>query len=130
MRANRKHAVAPDSLVTENIPRGRDHYVPAPDYFREPRPGLGPLGPRTIARAPVWSGTRRALGDEAIAMRKRGEIAADSNREAIRILCARFVDKNGNPINPKNVFDSLVIRRKFEGKSSKESGEVRAKIAK
>ena len=64
----------------------------------------------------TWTGTKRALGDKALAMYHRGEINAKSAKDAVRIVCAQHTDQNGNPIDPKNVMDNLKIRNKFEGK--------------
>lgn len=68
------------------------------------------------ARLPRWKGTLRALGDEAVAKWKRGEIKADTPQQAIRKLCSLHLDKNGKRIKAKSVIDNLGIRRKAEGK--------------
>jgi len=63
-----------------------------------------------------WTKNLRDLGDEARAMFERGEIPeADNSDDAIRIMCARFVNKNGRPIDAKNLIDNLNSRKRAKG---------------
>jgi hypothetical protein len=71
--------------------------------------------PEVRSATTMWTGTKRALGDKAREMYKLGEIKAISEDDAIRILCAGYVDENSRPIDAKSVIDNLRARKKDKG---------------
>jgi hypothetical protein len=69
-------------------------------------------GPKPI----VWLGYARDFADTAYKLYERHLIQGKDWKDALRILCAHFVDKNGKEFVPESIIENIRGRERKEGK--------------
>jgi len=55
----------------------------------------------------VWTDTARAFGEHVFRLYERGEIKATSKMNALQQMSALYVQKNGSPMKPRSIYQSL-----------------------
>jgi hypothetical protein len=63
-----------------------------------------------------WQGTAREFGDWVLKRYRDGSIKANSQLAALKKECAKYLQKNGKPMNARSIWQSLKNRLDYEGK--------------
>ena len=74
---------------------------------------------RVVANTPepiTWLGTDRDFGDTIFKLHRKNLIRGKDWVDAVGIVGAHFVDKDGKKFNPENIRESIRIREKREMK--------------